>query len=196
MPWHGHWFYPNNVSYMGHPFDSTMYFLDIDPQDSIKFDYNFTFGFDGCLSTLWDWGIYKDGIKIDSIPGWQSFVKGFKEEGIYDLYAWNSGGRAHFRLVLSYAQTTSTNSIFQDNTMAWFDEGSYLQLNFGEEASLSEVRLYNMAGRLAYWTELTDTWYGRGWQSPQSMQNLPTGIYICELRNVNGKISSQKVFKP
>lgn len=196
MPWNGHWFYPANVSYSNSPFDSTMYFLDIAPQDSIKFDYVFIPGTSTCAGTLWDWGIYKDGVKIDTVPGWQSFEKGFKEDGIYDLYAWNFSGRAHFRLVLSYAQTTSTNNLLQDNAMAWFDEGSHLQLNFEEEVSLSAVRLYNIAGHLAYWAEITDVLYGKAWQSPQSLQHLPGGIYICEVRDVNGKTSSRKIFKP
>lgn len=196
MPWNGHWFYPNNVSYLNSPFDSTMYFINIDPQDSIKFDYVFIPGTSTCAGTLWDWGIYKDGERIDTIPGWQSFVKGFKEDGIYDLYAWNFSGRAHFRLVLGYAQTTSTSNLLQNNAKAWFDGGSHLQVAFKDEASLSSIRLYNITGQQVYWHELADAWFGNTWQSPASLHYLPKGVYICELRDLNGKISSQKVFKP
>ncbi len=196
MPWHGHWFYPNNVSYTGHPFDSTMYFLDIDPQDSVLCDYNLTMGINGCYGMLWDWGIYKDGIIIDSVPGWQSFEKGLKEDGIYDLYAWNFSGRAHFRIILAYANTTNTDNLPNNSINTYFDQTSNLQLKFKDEASLSSIRLYNITGQEVYWHELADVWFGDNWQSPTSLHYLPRGVYVCELRDIMGKTSSQKVFKP
>jgi hypothetical protein len=185
--------YWNSIG-LAHQIDTTWYFELNNPLDSVWIHYNAS-GF--CPLTPVEYALYKNGTLIDTLPN-GFYNNSIRENGVFDFFYrlnLSTAERSHFKLIVNYTTTATTTPNTPKPLNLYLDATEHLILNSDVAISESSLRLFDTQGKLI-WQELLNTGGGTMWQSRNSLQYLPTGVYIWQINDLNGLYQAGKILKP
>lgn len=174
--------------------DTVWYFELNNPLDSVWIRYYAT-GL--CPFTPLEYALYKNGTLIDTVSS-GFYNNALRENGVYDFYYrlnLSTVARSHFKLIVNYTTTGTTTPNTPEPLNLYLDATEHLSLAHDVATEVSSLRLFDVQGKLI-WQEALNSNGSTLWQSKNSLQYLPTGVYIWQVNTTNGLYQAGKIFKP